>query len=84
MINNVAHSHKNSNLDSSKTASVRHFGNVFEEAGASKMILSNHSSNALSLGGIQLQPVSQLDSRAETQRPQSFREDATGSVVRVL
>jgi len=31
IINNVNHSHKNSNLDSSKTTSVRQFGNVFED-----------------------------------------------------
>jgi hypothetical protein len=50
IINNVIHhTHKNSNLDSSKTASVKHFGNVFEDNG--KMILSNHSSNTLSLAG---------------------------------
>jgi hypothetical protein len=66
MINNVMHSHKNSNLDSSKTASVRHFGNVFEEAGAGKMNLSNHTSNAMSLGGNYQPTNSHPDSQAET------------------
>ena len=77
MINNVVHSHKSSNVDisSSKTSSVRHLGNVFEEhTTLDQHQFTNpisHTSNNLSLG-------SSLNFHPE--RPGSSQD----SVVRVV
>jgi hypothetical protein len=88
MINNVVHSHKTSDILSSKTSSMRHTSNFVEEPGivgsfgnntmingGGNVKTVNHNSNNVSLGSnCNFMMVNDAASSTTTVRPGSVRE----------
>lgn len=83
MINNVVHSHKTSDVMSSKTSTMRQIGNFVEEKPLSYAVSHNggaktvsHNSNNISLGSNHNFTV--INEPISTLRPSSVRENNNG------